>query len=65
MLLELDVDYKLYIFVKDEGSPNPDKGHPTVVDSVLVNTKVNILEFYGTELTKILMKGQLNQYGLL
>jgi len=36
---ELDVDYKLYIFVKDEGSPNPVKGHPTVVDSVLVKYK--------------------------
>ena len=41
---ELDVDYKLYIFVKEEGSPNPEKGHPTEVDSILVKYKGKYLE---------------------
>jgi hypothetical protein len=41
---EVDVDYKLYIFVKEEGSPNPEKGHPTEVDSILVKYKGKYLE---------------------
>jgi hypothetical protein len=32
----LDVDYKLYFFVKRQGDPDPVKGFPTVMDSVLV-----------------------------
>ena len=35
---ENDINYKLYVYVINEGSavPNPDKGFPTVVDSVFV-----------------------------
>ena len=36
---ENEVDYKLYVFIKSEGNPNPDKGYPSVVDSVLVKYK--------------------------
>ena len=32
----LDVDYKLYFFVKRQGDPDPVKGFPTVMDSCLV-----------------------------
>jgi FKBP-type peptidyl-prolyl cis-trans isomerase len=33
---EQEVDYKLYFFVKRQGNPDPVKGFPTVMDSVLV-----------------------------
>lgn len=35
---ENDIDYKLYVYVANEGSPapDPDKGFPTVADSVFV-----------------------------
>ncbi len=33
---EFDIDYKLYVFKLREGNPNPVKGFPTLVDSVLV-----------------------------
>ncbi len=36
---EQEVDYKLYYFVKREGSPVPDKGFPTQMDSILVKYK--------------------------
>lgn len=49
---DFDVDYKLYVFVKNEGSPIPDKGYPTEVDSVLVkykgqyfNSTVELIDF--------------------
>lgn len=32
----LEVDYKLYFFIKQVGNPDPVKGFPTVMDSVLV-----------------------------
>jgi hypothetical protein len=49
---DFDVDYKLYVFVKNEGSPIPEKGYPTEVDSVLVkykgqyfNSTVELIDF--------------------
>jgi len=49
---DFDVDYKLYVFVKNEGSPMPEKGYPTEVDSVLVkykgqyfNSTVELIDF--------------------
>lgn len=38
-ITENEIDYKLYVFIQSEGNPNPDKGYPTVVDSVLVKYK--------------------------
>ena len=38
-ITEEDVDYKLYSFVKSVGLPNPDKGYPSVMDSILVKYK--------------------------
>ncbi|NCT10403.1 MAG: peptidylprolyl isomerase [Flavobacteriia bacterium] len=37
-ITENDIDYKLYVYVANEGSPapNPDKGFPTIADSVFV-----------------------------
>jgi FKBP-type peptidyl-prolyl cis-trans isomerase FkpA len=32
-----DINYKLYTFVIDEGNPDPDKGFPSVIDSVFTN----------------------------
>ena len=49
---DFDVDYKLYVFVKNEGSPMPEKDYPTEVDSVLVkykgqyfNSTVELIDF--------------------
>ena len=49
---DFDVDYKLYVFVKNEGSTIPEKGYPTEVDSVLVkykgqyfNSTVELIDF--------------------
>ncbi len=49
---DFDVDYKLYVFVKNEGTPTPLKGYPTEVDSVLVkykgqyfNSTVELIDF--------------------
>ena len=36
-ITENDIDYTLYYYVKNEGTPNLDKGNPTVMDSVFVN----------------------------
>jgi FKBP-type peptidyl-prolyl cis-trans isomerase FkpA len=46
---ENDIDYKLYAYVVEEGSPspNPDKGNPTSVDSVFVKYSGNTLS--GTD----------------
>ena len=37
-VIENDIDYKLYVYVAEEGDPSPDvdKGYPTTVDSVFV-----------------------------
>jgi hypothetical protein len=50
--LTIDVDYKLYVFVKNEGSPFPEKGYPTKVDSILAkykgqyfNSTVELIDF--------------------
>lgn len=32
-----NIDYKLYVYVSSEGTPMPDKGKPTIIDSILVN----------------------------
>tara|TARA_B100000795_G_C22788718_1_gene435869 strand:- start:1361 stop:2242 length:882 start_codon:yes stop_codon:yes gene_type:complete len=51
-ITELEIDYKLYVFVKSEGSPIPEKGYPTEVDSILVkykgqyfNSTVDLIDF--------------------
>ncbi|QOD61444.1 peptidylprolyl isomerase [Polaribacter haliotis] len=46
-----DIDHKLYVYVANEGDygADPDKGNPTVVDSVLV--KYSGLAILGTELS--------------
>jgi len=44
---ELEVDYKFYFLMKNEGTPVPDKGFPTVMDSVLVKYKGQYL--FNTE----------------
>lgn len=36
---EEEVDYKLYSLIIREGSPNPEKGYPTEMDSILVKYK--------------------------
>ena len=36
-ITENEIDYNLYYYVKNVGSPNLDKGNPTVMDSVFVN----------------------------
>ena len=36
-ITENEIDYTLYYYVKKEGTPNLDKGNPTVMDSVFVN----------------------------
>ncbi len=36
---EQEVDYKLYSLIIKEGSPNPEKGYPTEMDSILVKYK--------------------------
>ena len=36
IVTDFDVDYTLYYYVNREGSPDPDKGYPTVMDSVFV-----------------------------
>jgi FKBP-type peptidyl-prolyl cis-trans isomerase FkpA len=36
---ENEINYTLYYYVKDAGTPNLDKGNPTVMDSVLVKYK--------------------------
>ena len=33
---EFDIDYTLYYYVNREGAPDPDKGYPSVMDSVFV-----------------------------
>ncbi|WP_428740372.1 FKBP-type peptidyl-prolyl cis-trans isomerase [Tenacibaculum sp.] len=33
-VVENDINYKLYYYVNSEGTPDPDKGFPTVMDSV-------------------------------
>lgn len=35
-ITENEIDYKLYVYIEDEGSPASDKGYPTKVDSVFV-----------------------------
>ncbi|CAM1368994.1 peptidylprolyl isomerase [Tenacibaculum xiamenense] len=32
---EFDIDYTYYVFVQEEGTPDEDKGFPTVIDSIL------------------------------
>ena len=32
-----DIDYLMYVYVKDEGNPVPAKSNPTILDSILVN----------------------------
>jgi FKBP-type peptidyl-prolyl cis-trans isomerase FkpA len=36
IVTDFDVDYTLYYYVNREGAPDPDKGYPTVMDSVFV-----------------------------
>jgi len=36
-ITENEIDYTLYYYVKDAGTPKVDKGNPTVMDSVFVN----------------------------
>ncbi|MFK8060130.1 MAG: FKBP-type peptidyl-prolyl cis-trans isomerase [Polaribacter sp.] len=40
---ENDINYKLYVYVAEEGNPKPDKGFPTVVDSVFVKYEGRVL----------------------
>jgi FKBP-type peptidyl-prolyl cis-trans isomerase FkpA len=32
-----NIDYLMYVYVKDEGNPIPNKSNPTILDSILVN----------------------------
>lgn len=56
---EQDVDYKLYYYVVREGNPDPVKGFPTVMDSVLTKyqgrqlTTVNNANIFETRNTPI------------
>tara|TARA_B100000787_G_scaffold163654_1_gene145531 strand:- start:11129 stop:12004 length:876 start_codon:yes stop_codon:yes gene_type:complete len=36
IVTEFDIDYTLYYYINREGTPDPDKGYPTVMDSVFV-----------------------------
>jgi FKBP-type peptidyl-prolyl cis-trans isomerase FkpA len=36
IVTDFDIDYTLYYYVNREGAPDPDKGYPTVMDSVFV-----------------------------
>ena len=38
-VVENNIKYKLYYYVKEQGNPNDDKGFPTVMDSVYVKYK--------------------------
>lgn len=44
---ENNIDYTLYYYVKQQGTPSKDKGFPTVVDSVL--TKYNGIRLVNTD----------------
>ena len=45
IVTDFDVDYTLYYYVNREGSPDPDKGYPTVMDSVFV-------KYYGQRIVR-------------
>ena len=38
-----DIDFKLYYYVTNEGTPTPTKGFPTLLDSILVNYHLGYL----------------------
>ncbi len=40
---DIDIDFKLYYYVVNEGNPSPAKGFPTLLDSVLVNYHLDYL----------------------
>ena len=40
---DIDIDFKLYYYVANEGNPSPAKGFPTLLDSVLVNYHLDYL----------------------
>jgi hypothetical protein len=42
-LVENNIDYTLYIYVKEQGNPIKDKGFPSIVDSTFTNYKLNLL----------------------
>ena len=45
IVTDFDVDYTLYYYVNREGTPDPDKGYPTVMDSVFV-------KYYGQRIVR-------------
>ena len=45
IVTEFDIDYTLYYYVNREGTPDPDKGYPTVMDSVFV-------KYYGQRIVR-------------
>ena len=40
---DVDIDFKLYYYVANEGNPVPAKGYPTLLDSILVNYHLEYL----------------------
>lgn len=40
---ENDIDYKMYYYVKNVGTPDPEKGHPTVMDSIFATYEVRYM----------------------
>lgn len=49
---EFDIDYTYYVFVQNEGTPDVDKGFPTVIDSILPTYKLRSLT-NTTEVAKV------------
>lgn len=56
-ITEQEVDYKLYYYIVNPGSPDPVKGNPTVMDSILTKyqgrqiTATNFVEVFETQNT--------------
>lgn len=50
-ITENEIDYKLYYYIVEQGTPNPVKGYPTVMDSVL--TKYQGRQMTGTDLVEV------------
>ncbi len=48
---DVDIDFTLYYFINRQGVPNPDKGFPTVMDSVLTLYRGEYLSSTSTRIT--------------
>lgn len=40
-----NIDYKMYVYVDEEGNPTPNKSNPTILDSILVNYHLGYLSY--------------------